>query len=182
MKCWWRLSRNRSAPSLFRRFPPAVISQPGVWNYKVVAEVNGCSPLCVVRRPKRASAGYSGWRPLPQGCYAQTGSNECSFARASPRLAHGSPSGNPQANRSVRFGPLACYLGNWNHRDLHRSVFDIQLSRHQHHGREHECQHCAGQLGDIVHACSIWRLANCVGVSLVEPCGAACCCSRFWKR
>jgi hypothetical protein len=29
-----------------------------------------------------------------------------SFARAYPRLAHASSSGNPQANRSVRFGPL----------------------------------------------------------------------------
>ena len=39
--------------------------------------------------------------------YGRLGSIGCLFARASPRLAHASPSGNPQANRSVRFGPLA---------------------------------------------------------------------------
>jgi hypothetical protein len=55
---------------------------------------------------KRASAGHCGSRPRPQACYGRLGSIGYSFVRASPGLAHASPSGNSQANRSVRLGPL----------------------------------------------------------------------------
>jgi hypothetical protein len=55
---------------------------------------------------KRASAGHCGSRPRPQACYGRLGSIGYSFVRASPGLAHAIPSGNSQANRSVRLGPL----------------------------------------------------------------------------
>jgi hypothetical protein len=55
---------------------------------------------------KRASAGHCGSRPRPQACYGRLGSIGYSFVRASPGLAHASPSGNSQTNRSVRLGPL----------------------------------------------------------------------------
>jgi hypothetical protein len=45
-------------------------------------------------------------RAAPQAGGGRPGSIGCSFVRAFPRLAHASPTGNPQANRNVRFDPL----------------------------------------------------------------------------
>jgi hypothetical protein len=55
---------------------------------------------------KRASADCCDWPPRPQACDGRRGPIECLFARASPRFAHPNSSGNPQANRSVRFDPV----------------------------------------------------------------------------